>query len=72
MSIFDQELGAATVLSIGHRPGLEHFHTRVLQLVRTPAGATLNHKSHKPVNIHRWLGDSEPPARYAGAGSMAL
>jgi putative ATP-binding cassette transporter len=72
MSIFDQELGHATVLSIGHRPGLEHFHTRVLQLVRTPEGALLNHKSHKPVNIHRWLGDGETPPRYAGAESMAV
>lgn len=43
MSIFDHELSGATVVSIGHRPGLEKFHTRVLQLVRTPQGATLNH-----------------------------
>ncbi len=38
MSIFDHELGNATVVSIGHRPGLEHFHTRVLTLIRTPNG----------------------------------
>jgi vitamin B12/bleomycin/antimicrobial peptide transport system ATP-binding/permease protein len=44
MSIFDRELNQATVLSIGHRPGLEQFHTRVLHLVRTPAGTTLHHK----------------------------
>ncbi len=43
MSIFDDELEGATVLSIGHRPGLEAFHTRTLHLVRTPAGAMLHH-----------------------------
>src|SRR3546814_18292908 len=44
MSIFDHELSGATVLSIGHRPGLEAFHTRTLHLVRTPEGAMLHHK----------------------------
>ena len=43
MSIFDQELEGATVVSIGHRPGLEAFHRRVLHLVRSPLGATLQH-----------------------------
>jgi vitamin B12/bleomycin/antimicrobial peptide transport system ATP-binding/permease protein len=42
MSIFDNELKGATVLSIGHRPGLERFHTRVLKLIRTPAGAVFD------------------------------
>lgn len=44
MSIFDHELCGATVLSIGHRPGLEAFHTRTLHLVRTPDGAMLHHE----------------------------
>jgi putative ATP-binding cassette transporter len=44
MSIFKDELAEATVVSIGHRPGLEEFHTRVLHLVRGRAGAMLqNH-----------------------------
>ena len=43
MSIFDRELRDATVVSIGHRPGLEQFHTRVLHLVRTSLGARLHH-----------------------------
>jgi len=45
MSIFDQELRDASLLSIGHRPGLEAFHTRTLHLVRTAAGARLHHNS---------------------------
>jgi vitamin B12/bleomycin/antimicrobial peptide transport system ATP-binding/permease protein len=44
MSMFDHELSGATVLSIGHRPGLEAFHTRTLHLVRTPDGAMLHHE----------------------------
>jgi len=43
MSMFDEELAGATVVSIGHRPGLEAFHPRVLHLVRSPLGATLEH-----------------------------
>jgi putative ATP-binding cassette transporter len=43
MSIFDRELPEAAVLSIGHRPGLDQFHTRVLRLVRSTSGATLQH-----------------------------
>ena len=43
MAIFDHELAGGTVVSIGHRPGLEAFHPRVLHLVRSPLGATLRH-----------------------------
>lgn len=43
MSVFDNELRNSSLLSIGHRPGLEAFHTRTLHLVRTPAGARLYH-----------------------------
>ena len=51
MSMFDHELCSATVLSIGHRPGLEAFHTRVLHLVRTPQGAMLHHHA-PPEQVH--------------------
>ncbi len=43
MSIFDDELSSAAILTIAHRSGLEVFHHRVLHLVRTPLGATLHH-----------------------------
>jgi vitamin B12/bleomycin/antimicrobial peptide transport system ATP-binding/permease protein len=42
MSIFDQGLSDSTVLSIGHRPGLDTFHTRTMHLTRSPQGATLH------------------------------
>ncbi|MEQ9335365.1 ABC transporter ATP-binding protein/permease [Thalassobaculum sp.] len=41
MSIFDEELRESTVMSIGHRPGLDAFHTSTIRLVRNPDGATL-------------------------------
>jgi putative ATP-binding cassette transporter len=49
MSIFDRELHNATVVSIGHRPGLEQFHNRVLHLVRTPLGAHLRQSNPAPM-----------------------
>jgi vitamin B12/bleomycin/antimicrobial peptide transport system ATP-binding/permease protein len=41
LSIFAQELASASVLSIGHRPGLERFHTRTLHIRKTDEGAVL-------------------------------
>jgi putative ATP-binding cassette transporter len=51
MSIFDRELDNTTVLSIGHRPGLEQFHTRILQLIRTPGGAMLHHAEQTATSV---------------------
>lgn len=41
LGLLDADLAAATVISIGHRPGLEHFHDRTIALVSTPDGAVL-------------------------------
>ena len=54
MSIFDRELPHAAVVSIGHRPGLEAFHTRTLELLPSPSGARLRLKPRLP-------GRGEPP-----------
>jgi putative ATP-binding cassette transporter len=64
MSIFDEELSCATVLSIGHRPGLGAFHTRTLHLVRTPDGAMLRHEKAYDVADDRqwWAGAESGPA----------
>ncbi len=48
MSIFDEELAGATLVSIGHRPGLERYHTRALELVSSTAGARLHRRSRRP------------------------
>jgi putative ATP-binding cassette transporter len=47
MSIFEQELAGSAVVSIGHRPGLEKFHTRTLEVVTSSGGAMLRRKPRK-------------------------
>lgn len=41
MSIFRDELRWTTLVSVGHRPGLDAFHDRTLHLVKTKTGAQL-------------------------------
>jgi putative ATP-binding cassette transporter len=41
LTLFTEELAGASVLSIGHRPGLEEFHTRTLHIKKTETGAML-------------------------------
>jgi vitamin B12/bleomycin/antimicrobial peptide transport system ATP-binding/permease protein len=41
LAIFTQELARASVLSIGHRPGLDQFHARTLHIRKTDEGAIL-------------------------------
>ncbi|HYZ30764.1 MAG TPA: ABC transporter ATP-binding protein/permease, partial [Crenalkalicoccus sp.] len=38
MGLFDEELRGTTLVSIGHRPGLDAYHDRTLTLVRDPSG----------------------------------
>jgi putative ATP-binding cassette transporter len=60
LALFDDELEGASVMSIGHRPGLEEFHTRTLHIRKTEEGAILLAKprvrqAHRPVR-RRWMG----------------
>jgi putative ATP-binding cassette transporter len=41
MSLFRDELAHATLLSVGHRPGLEDYHDRVIELTIRPKGAVM-------------------------------
>jgi len=41
MRIFTEDMPSTTVLSVAHRAGLENFHGRELELIRTEDGATL-------------------------------
>jgi putative ATP-binding cassette transporter len=41
MSLFRDELAQAMLLSVGHRPGLEDYHDRVIELTSRPMGAVM-------------------------------
>jgi vitamin B12/bleomycin/antimicrobial peptide transport system ATP-binding/permease protein len=41
LSLLREDLAYATVISVGHRPGVEDFHDRKLTLERKPAGAEM-------------------------------
>ncbi|MCG7393608.1 ABC transporter ATP-binding protein/permease [Microvirga sp. ACRRW] len=59
LSLFDDELKGATVMSIGHRPGLEEFHTRTLHIRKTEEGAILLPKprlQYIPRPRRKWIG----------------
>ncbi|MBN9436732.1 ABC transporter ATP-binding protein/permease [Bosea sp. (in: a-proteobacteria)] len=44
LGLLDEELAEATVISVGHRPGLEDFHDRKITLEKRQAGAQLTSK----------------------------
>jgi vitamin B12/bleomycin/antimicrobial peptide transport system ATP-binding/permease protein len=56
MSLFKDELRWTTLISVGHRQGLENFHDRTLHLVKTKSGAHLTMRRH-------WGGTQRPKLR---------
>ena len=56
LGLFDEELAGASILSIGHRPGLEEFHTRTLHIRKTDDGMVmLGRAGQRPPSRRRWL-----------------
>jgi len=53
MTLVLEALPDAALISIGHRPGLEAFHTRTLKLVRATGGARLA-PPKRPPGSRRW------------------
>ena len=47
LSLFEEELAEATLISVGHRPGLEDYHDQKITLERRPAGAHLTSRRLK-------------------------
>lgn len=41
LRLFNEDLSGCTVISVGHRPGMEDFHDKKIVLERRPAGARL-------------------------------
>lgn len=56
LSLLHQELAAATVISVGHRTGIEEFHGRQIMLEKRQAGAELTFK-RLPNTLWRLLGN---------------
>ena len=61
MEMLREELPETAVISIGHRPGLERHHDRVLVLEASPEGAVLADPEGP--------GDGEPPQSTPPSGS---
>jgi putative ATP-binding cassette transporter len=53
MDFLLNELASATVVSVGHRPGLELYHTREINLVRQDRGriAQARHRNYGPLRL---------------------
>ncbi|MEZ0169189.1 ABC transporter ATP-binding protein/permease [Microvirga sp. TS319] len=69
LSLFENELNGATVMSIGHRPGLEEFHTRTLHIRKTDEGAILLARprlQRTASSRRRWIGNLRKRFRKAG------
>jgi putative ATP-binding cassette transporter len=67
MEYMRDQLGSTMVLHAGHRPGLEHFHNREIQLVRMTSGGpatteerktTIGQRLVRYFNSHRARGDT--------------
>jgi vitamin B12/bleomycin/antimicrobial peptide transport system ATP-binding/permease protein len=56
MSLFRAELSETSLLSIGHRAGLDQFHDRTLTLVHGPEGARLIRKPKPQRQPESWPG----------------
>jgi putative ATP-binding cassette transporter len=70
MQLLTDEMEGVTIISVGHRPELEQFHSRKLVLERRRGGAklvsdiTLLRQPEKPRLLRRWL-DRRKPKRAA-------
>jgi len=56
LSMINDELAGSTVISVGHRPGIEDYHSRQLHLELKEAGARLRAKDNQPSTFKRALG----------------
>jgi vitamin B12/bleomycin/antimicrobial peptide transport system ATP-binding/permease protein len=74
LSLLDSELAGVSLLSIGHRPGLEDFHTRTLHIRKSETGAIVLRPRRGNESRGSWLRRLRRkgrPITYAGANSTA-
>ena len=70
MGLFREELAECSLLSIGHRPGLDAYHDRTLTLVRGTEGARLTARRRRPGAPPPRRGRAAGPVVAAGAGAL--
>jgi len=68
LSLLREDLAYATVISVGHRPGVEDFHDRKLMLERKPAGAEM---ASRPVRSSPLWNVLALPAQLLKGGSRS-
>jgi putative ATP-binding cassette transporter len=68
MSLFRAELSATSLLSIGHRAGLDQFHDRTLTLVHGPEGARLTRKHPRERRAEAWFERRSTPRNTSRIG----
>ena len=77
MEFFSKELAAVTLLSVGHRPGLEHYHDREIYLVREDGDDSVHARDRRyPIIWQIWsrfrrssAETSDPGAAPSGNGA---
>jgi len=67
MELVVTHLSDSALVSIGHRPGLEVFHTRTLRLERAEGGARLTRPPRRTARDREW---SRRPRRAPGTGRL--
>ena len=71
MRLLQDELPASAVVSIGHRPGLDRYHGRVLTLRAAPGGAVLSEAAPAPAEPAALPSAPAAPARRLPAAAPA-
>ncbi len=69
MALLRAELPGTAVVSIGHRPGLERHHDRVLVLEASPGGAVLAAPETRPTTVSAALAPAHRPEPSSAAAS---
>ena len=59
LGLFENELGRSTIVSVGHRPGLEDFHDRKITLEKRTAGARMTSRK-VPKSLWRLFKSRKP------------
>jgi ABC transporter family protein len=71
MRLLQDELPASAVVSIGHRPGLDRYHDRVLTLRAAPGGAVLSETAPAPAETAAPVPPAAVPVRRLPGGHAA-